>query len=183
MERKDILIPYTPASSGEDAEEQYLLHRLRRRFSHSEKEGSFMMFAAQQVAKLAQVNLKAASRLNSTLEQGFEKVDQGQRRIHQALIGQTEVIEAGFDKVSLSIDVQTAQQAIDAKAQQEAIEKTRGAIEHQTEAVSQGFAQLAARVDMGMSGLLAQFELQRSEMQEGLKKIENLFGLLVVSKS
>jgi tetratricopeptide (TPR) repeat protein len=171
---KDILIPYTPTGSKQEAEARYLQHRLERRFAPNDTKGGFMMFAAEQVAKLAKVNLKAASRLNHTLEQGFEAVDQGQHRIHEALVSQTDAINIGFDKVSLAVDLQTAQQARDAAQQREEEAKTREAIKAHREATTMGFAQLAASVDMGMSGLMAQFELQRSEMKAGLEKIGTL---------
>jgi tetratricopeptide (TPR) repeat protein len=169
-----ILIPYTTPAEEEQSEQHYLRHRLRRRFAPGQ--GSFMLFSAEQVAKLAKVNLRAAARLNHTLEAGFDKVDKGQIRIHEALLSQTDAIQDGFDRVALAIDEQREQQALDAEALREEERASRASIEKQTDVVAKGFAHLASRVDMGMSGLLAQFELQRAEMQEGLNKISAILS-------
>ena len=139
-----ILAPYTPPSldPGDEADEHYLQHRARRRFSMPGK--SMMLFTAEQVAKLAKVNLKAAARLNDTLERGFDKVDQGQKRIHGALVNQTSIIEEGLDKVSLAIDLQTSQQAKDALAEREQTSELIEAVDGQTVAIEGSFKSLAA---------------------------------------
>lgn len=171
---RNILIPYTPPKEETESEKSYLLHRLRRRFAPDES--GFLLFSAEQVAKLAKVNLKAAARINQTLEQGFDKVDKGQIRIHEALLNQTDIIQDGFDRVALAIDEQREQLAADAEALREEERASRASINNQTAVIANGFAHLASSVDMGMSGLLTQFELQRTEMQEGLSRISTILA-------
>lgn len=172
-----LLAPYTPPKEDGEAEfDDYLLHKAKRRFSLSGKDSSLLLFAGEQVARLAKVNLKAASHINETLEKGFDKVGEGQQRIHGALVHQTQIVEKGFDKVVLALDAQLAQEASDAAISQKQNEQLILKAETQNQLLEHGFKGLASRIDMGMSGIVAQFELQRQEIQSGLEKLSELLA-------
>ncbi len=145
-----IIQPYHSTGKAE----AYRDHKLALRFLHVVGEG--------------------IRQVDHTIAEGFEEVNEQQRRIHGALVDQTQVIQEGLFGIELSLEQGFDQMAEKLDTQTEAVERVRETLLFTSEQLQQGLAGLKASFDMGFADILAEFELQRSEIQVGFEKLADL---------
>ena len=129
------------------------------------------MDAATQIAK---ANQKAGEQISENLQKGFHAIHQQQSQIHGAILTQTNDMNRGID--NLNMTVETGFNTLHNEMYQvgnkvDAVGQTLVAVgEH----LSEGLASLKASFDIGMTKVISQFELQRSELKDGFNKLADL---------
>ncbi|MEL6651072.1 MAG: tetratricopeptide repeat protein [Bacteroidota bacterium] len=108
------------------------------------------------------------------VEDGLDRVEHGQVRIHQALLGQTEVIRQGFFGLELSLESGFDQMADKLDQQTEATRSLEKSLILSSKQIEEGLSGLKASLDMGMVDIVSQFELQRNDIQQGFERLADL---------
>ena len=168
---KKLIKPFSINSKDQKAD--YFGHRLWLRFLYVAGVGLQKM-AEDHAQTIAEANIKAGKEISEQLKQGFQSVQKSQQHIHHALLHQTDVIQEGMYSIDLSI-----QEGFDKTV--EGVNEIANRVDHlgltvveSSDKLFQGLAGLKATVDMGMMNLLSQFELQRTEIQQGFEMLADI---------
>lgn len=122
---------------------------------------------AANAVNIAKKQQKTAEIMNDTLQHGLGDIADGNARVHEAVISQTEIMKYGLNVVN-----QTLGDGFYAVNNQ--VANLNNTLVHTTEEIKGGFASLQSSLDMKMSAIVTQFELQRKELANGLQQIANL---------
>lgn len=168
-----ILKPFSIIPKKESAEADYFRHRQAMRFMNVLGMG-IQKVADDHAQKIIDSHREVGQQLDATLKEGFEGVQEYQREIHHALIDQTQVIKHGFDSVEVAIGegFDRTQQSLNEVANR--IDNVGGIVVETGDKLSQGLMGIKSSLDMGMMGIVSQFELQRTEFQQGFKRLTNI---------
>lgn len=168
-------IPIPFARTAQDSVQNYLIHRTQQRYQALGSEG-IIRLAETHARTLAEVQFRNTQAIIDSLDEGFEGVQQQQIRIHHALLNQTEVLSQNLHEVEVAIQHGFAgtQRQLDTLG--ERVEHLGAVMVEQGDRLFQGLAGLKASMDMGMSSIVSQFELQRQEIQRGLDQLADLLA-------
>jgi len=170
MKKDRIMLPIPYArSSGLD----YYVHKQYNRFLQT-LDTSIARVSEKHARIIAQANLRAGETISSSLDTGFQQVQASQKAIESALIDQNAILETGFNTLEVSLDRGFAQTALGLNEVANRVDNLGQVIIASEEKLSLGLAGLKASVDMGMMGLVSQFELQRKEMRQGFDLLADL---------
>ncbi|GAB4424471.1 MAG: hypothetical protein OHK0039_41640 [Bacteroidia bacterium] len=124
--------------------------------------------------KIIEANREIGQELKETLETGFEGVQEGQARIHEALVDQTQVIARGFEAVEISLEGGFNRVVGRLDSTIESIDRNSEVVAESGLRITQGLAELRAAFDMGMADVVTQFELQRRELRRGFDLLADI---------
>ena len=164
-----LLAPFHSTGKAED----YHRHRNLLRFVFAAGEG-IQRVAEHQVQRIIDANRAIGAKLDDTLIHGFDRMEFQQKEIHGALLQQTKVIKQSLFDIELSLEQGFDQVAEGMEQIGEEVRNVNDTLVQTGEMLADGLAGLKSSVDMGMMGIVSQFELQREELQEGLKQLSFL---------
>jgi tetratricopeptide (TPR) repeat protein len=167
--------PFSRLAQPQATESAYLRHARERRFLYALGTG-IQRVADGHAERLIEAQREEHQQLRKTLRTGFEGVQHNQIRIHQALLNQTEVMILGFDAVELRLQEGFEQQARGLNEVVNRVDHLGQVVVETGERLFKGLAGLKASFDHGMMGIVAQFELQREEMQDGFARLADLLA-------
>ncbi len=154
-------------------EHNYRMHRDASRFLYVLGRG-IEQVADDHAKKIIQANQAIGKELKETMETGFEGVYQGQREIHEALVFQTDVIQSGFIGLELKLDEGFTQTVRGLNEIAGRVDNVGLVISEESRAIRQGIGGLKASFDMGMAGLVSQFEMERQEIRRGFEQLSEI---------
>ena len=155
------------------SETAYFEHRQLNRFLNVLGVG-IKQVAEDHARTIAEANRAAGKEISQTLKKGFDQVEEGQQAIHHALVDQTEVIFEGFQAVEHQLETGFEQTTRGLQEVAGRIDNVGEVVIETGEKLFHGLAGLKAAVDMGMMNIVSQFELQRTEIQQGFDLLADL---------
>ena len=124
---------------------------------------------ATNAVNIARKQKKTAEIMNDNMQHGLEDIAEGNAKVHEAVISQTEIMKYGLNVMN-----QTLGDGFYAVNNQ--VANLNNTLVHTTEEIKDGFATLKSSFEMGMSAIVTQFELQRKDLVDGLQMIANLLA-------
>ncbi|MEZ4772506.1 MAG: hypothetical protein R3D00_04925 [Bacteroidia bacterium] len=167
-----LLKPFSLSGSDHDGNE-YLQHRQWMRFVNVLGVGIHRI-AEEQTNRLIEANREIGNQLDTTLKTGFHNLETGQKKIHSALIDQTEVIREGFEELDVTLSAGFDQVAGGLNEVANRVDQVSMSVITSGEKLAKGMMGLKASLDMGMVNIVSQFELQRTEIQSGFDRMTHI---------
>ncbi|TAE48067.1 MAG: hypothetical protein EAZ89_16090 [Bacteroidetes bacterium] len=164
--------PFSPRSSDTGADDYYR-HRQAQGFLYELNQG-IRQVADEHAEKLIEAGQKMTDQIDTTLKEGFEEVNDYQREIHHALIDQTQVIYRGFEGLNVRLDTGFDRVSLGLSEVANRVDQTSMAVVESGERLFKGIAGLKSALDMGMAGIVSQFELERAELKAGFEQLADL---------
>ena len=166
-----VPVPFSIARSSDKFD--YYAHRQYNRFLNVLGTG-IQKVAREHAETIARANLKAGREISNTLKEGFDGVQEGQTQIHEALLDQTQVIQKGLESIEISLDEGFDKVALGLNEVAGRVDRVGEVLVQTGDRLSLGLAGLKSSFDMGMMNIVSQFELQRTEIQEGFDLLTNI---------
>ncbi|RMG75076.1 MAG: hypothetical protein D6722_01575 [Bacteroidetes bacterium] len=167
-----LFAPFSPPATVRPAD-SYLRHRQMRRFLYEAGVG-IERVARAQTDRLIEAQREIGAELKGSVDKGFAEVQAGQKRIHHALIDQTEVIAEGFEGVQVILGEGLGLLHRDLGEVSDRMEHLGLVVVEQGDRLFRGLGGLKASLDMGMVSIVTQFELQRKELKQSLAYLSQL---------
>ncbi|MEZ4827801.1 MAG: hypothetical protein R3C61_16175 [Bacteroidia bacterium] len=167
-----LLKPFSISRAQQDGSE-YLQHRQWMRFVNVLGAGIHRI-AEEQTTRLIEANREIGNQLDTTLKKGFHTLEAGQKKIHNALIDQTEVIREGFEELDVTLSTGFDQVTGGLNEVANRVDQVSMSVITSGEKLAKGIMGLKSTFDMGMVSIVSQFELQRNEIQAGFDRMTHI---------
>ncbi|MDX2249726.1 MAG: hypothetical protein SF052_23280 [Bacteroidia bacterium] len=166
-----LLKPFSILRSDDD--DSYFQHRQWMRFVNVLGVGIHRI-AEEQTNRLIEANREIGNQLDTTLKKGFTTLEAGQKKIHHAILDQTEVIRDGLEVIEVKLGKGFDQVAGGLNEVANRVDQVSMSVITSGEKLAKGIMGLRAALDMGMVSIVSQFELQRSEIQVGFDRMTHI---------